>query len=283
MVGLPIIGAATGIGVLALLLQKTMWMLANPSPEYADITRRFVGHNPNGDLDGIYFFYALFTGPDTAVGSVIATILGQILAVLQPFILIGGYVVCLAVPPKFGTWGQAFSLIALGAFNLILRVVFWLLPLFGIGYLNLPLLVPELSLLSAGTDRAQPIMMTWMDYPFWESLLAYILILIQLAEPMMLGVFVRSLGLSMKDDAVSSAGLRLVMLTLGQAFMQMVIYMTFMAGTSNVLQWFLFVMYWLSWSFWIGTVVYIALVMFWVPKRIQKELGETDEEEEESE
>jgi hypothetical protein len=197
----------------------------------------------------------------------------QFLALIAGLTLITGYVICLAVPDRFGTRGIVKALIVLGSVNILLGLVFRMLPYFGaMDYTIIPVAAPEVAFNNANIDRIVPISLLLSSLPFLDYFLAFLILLSLFAEPILFCVFLRAVAKSMKDEDLDIQTQGLVRLGLGTSFIFLFFLMTSMAGTSEVLLWALRAVYILGCCFYIGQLAYYAVVFQGIPAKIEKQI-----------
>src|SRR5205085_5994592 len=129
--------------------------------------------------------------------------------------------------------GQVKGLLALGFLNFIFVLVFKLLPALGVmNYVLIPYSVPEVSLVDANIDRDPPLWVFWSGSPFWTMTLSVLLLFSFYLEPVLIGVFIWSIGVALREDSVISKGQGIVNLAFGIAFGLLSFQMLTMTGTS---------------------------------------------------
>jgi hypothetical protein len=252
----------------------------NP-PEYAELAKRWqitrnAGDQPvpeNIELSRAEFLIALTTGSDSmSIGLILARV-AQVLAVLAGITMLVGYIICLPVPRRFGTHGLIISLITLGGINLIFGIVFKLLPYCGImDYAIIPVAVPECVLVGATIERTVPLNVVHSALPFFDFALAPFILGAYFAEPILFCMFLRAVAQSMKDEVFEEQTKSLVRLALGTVFIHLSYLMCSISGTSEVVVWLLRVLYTLWACFFVGQLIWFALVFMKVPAMIEKEI-----------
>ena len=109
-------------------------------------------------------------------------------------------------------------------------------------YTPLPYFVPELATLNANVERVMPIPVLWTQFSFFDYLLTFLFIGAKAAECALGGVFICTMGFTIKDEALQGAGSGLVQLALGTGFAFIVYHFFTLCGSSNVLvDWLRFV------------------------------------------
>jgi hypothetical protein len=271
--------------LFALVLRQVPLILGlfNP-PEYASLAMRY--HDPKQasailggggpedvELSRAEFLIGLTTGSDSLQAGLWMARVAQIFVLIQGLVMLTGYVFCMAVPPRFGTRGLAISLIALGGTNLVFGVVFRLLPYCGVmDYAIIPVAVPEVVLVGANAERTIPLIVVNTSLPFLDFALAPFIVGAYFAEPILFCVFLRAVALSMKDDVFEEQTFGLVRLGLGTAFIYLCYLMCTLTGTSDVLLWLLRVLYILATCFFMGQLIWFAIVFLRVPALIDKQI-----------
>ncbi len=230
-----------------ILFIAVIWLLGILSgPYYATVANRhlFQGGVPQAipgqmePMNFVDFFVGIVAGGDyVGVGKVLL-ILGSVCLLLQNLVCITGYVIALPIPNKFSTKGQLWGLISVSIVNFITNGVLRLLPLVGaMSYVLIPFVIQEINLISAAMDRAHPMVVFWSRAPFWESILFLFVMMSFYAEPVLIGSFVWSVGLSLKEEPVAERGRGIINLTFGVAFTHLCLFMLGLTGASNVMIW----------------------------------------------
>jgi hypothetical protein len=247
---------------------------------YAQLARE--GSAEDVKLSKTEFMYGLVTGNDPVTAGLWLFRLSALLLIGASGTLLVGYGICLAVPPRFGTVGLVYTLLALGSVNLVLTIVFRLLPTFGVmDYVLIPVAVPEIPWLDANIERELPLSVSLTALPFLDYTLSFLVLGVYFLEPVVLGMFVRAIALSMKAEELEEVGTGMVRLGLGVAFIWLG-YMTVMVtGSSEVLLWLLRVVYVLGTTFFLGQLAWFAVEVMKIPPLIQSELDVTEIETEE--
>ena len=143
-----------------------------------------------GSFDLATYAIALVAGDSSTNLMMTVARLAQVLALLAYGPLLAGYVICLAVPDRFGTRLQLKVILGLALLNIISLIVFKLLPLFGVvRYTLLPFLVPEVAMLEMNAERTESLIGIWLKAPIIEVYLATLLTLLHYLEPAMIATF----------------------------------------------------------------------------------------------
>jgi DNA-directed RNA polymerase subunit RPC12/RpoP len=209
-------------------------------------------------------------------------IIEYVMALVGGGLFLTGYFFCLGVPPRYGTRGQAITLLILGGTNLLSTLLFKLLPMSGaMDFVMIPLLGPEVTINEASIERLIPLHAFWAASGFWEMFAAIIIQAAFFAEPILIAIFLRTVGLSMKDDEWLEPKAEVVMrLGFGQFFALLSFYMLSMVGTSAVLRLAVIVFYLLWQGFFLGFIIYFIVIMIKARQRVTYVLGLEEEEEE---
>jgi hypothetical protein len=233
-------------------------------PEYAEVLEQSMTvktNTPTGEViapDMTAFMLGLVTGISyQGIGRTLC-ILAAVLSLFQLIVWIAGYAVCLKVPDRYGSQGQLKALLALGAVNFFVILIFKLLPALGIiNYVLVPYAVPEVSMVDANIDRDPTLWVFWSGAPFWEMILNVVLLCLFYAQPVFMGVFVWSIGMALRENPVIEKGQGLVVLTFGIAFALLSFHLLSMTGTSGVALGILRVIY----GVWIGFTILLLVRM----------------------
>jgi len=270
-VGILLVLIATCFTIGAFVLQRLVIVLGNfNGPEYAaaaDIPV-LIPPQPNPpvgeslELDMTSFAIGLVVGTDSLDAGLWLMRIGQIFILLQGLIAIAGYVICLAVPPRYGTKGLLIACLSLGGLNLLLQLVFKLLPLTGaMDYTMVPLVAPEIAMTYANVERLLPLHVSWSDAPFWEIFVALLVQMLFFAEPVVFCLFLRAMALSIRDEKLQAMANAMIVLALGTAFALLAYYLLSITGTTEVVGWVLRAVYTLWASFFLGQLIWYALLL----------------------
>ncbi len=174
-------------------------------------------------------------------------ILATVLILVRSVVWLAGYIAALPIPGRFGVRGQLSGLISLAILNGLINLVFRLLCLAGaVKFLLIPYLIPEVSLINAAVDRSTPMWVFWSGAAFGDLLLSLLLIFIYCAEPILLGVFLWSVGTALREDPISEAAQVVVNLAIGVAFTLLAFHLLSIVGSTSVLVWVLRISYFLG-------------------------------------
>jgi hypothetical protein len=229
------------------------------------------GQPPNLDL--ARFFVGLLMGSNNVDTARLLMLLGTSLLILQSVLAIVAYIFYLQVPPRFGTRGLATALTVLGVVNLILLVVFRLLPLTGaLSYVLVPVYAMELPMLTANFVRLEPLHVLWMNLPMLEVFAGVLVMCLAAFEAILGAAFVRAVGTFLRDEDTANKGFGLLKLGTGTLFIFVSYQMASLAGTSAVLVGVLRVLYWLGTCFLLGFLAWYVTVLFQTRTMIDKKL-----------
>ncbi len=240
--GLQIIMVGAAIWAVAALLMGIMVILGIINgPEYAEVLENSMTvrvETPAGEVvsaDMPTFMLGLITGLGyQGIGKTLY-ILATLLFMAQTVAMMVGYGVCLKIPDRFGTQLQLKIMLGLGAVNFLALLFFKLLPALGIvNYMLAPYAVPEISLGDGNIDRDPAIWVLWSPSPFWEMTLNVLLMACFYGQPVLIGVFVWSIGSSLREEPVIDRGKGVVGIAFGMAFTLLSFHLLSMAGTSGV-------------------------------------------------
>jgi hypothetical protein len=219
-------------------------------------------------------------------------IVSAVLGIAQHAVWLLAYFTLLAAPDRFGSRGQAMGLVALGITNIVLFLVFRLLPLLGVSsFTSLFYLVPEWSMSNANMERTLPLPVFWSERPFWSFLFGTLFAITEFAEPALFCIYLHHLGISIQNDRVRDKGLSLTQLACGMGFITFAYYCMAVAGTTGVMILLMKITFLLRHGFliwflnWAGLVVHRARadVAEILTEKDLTESGTEDDEEDEDE
>jgi len=284
--GILLILIATCFGIGAFLLQRTVLVIGMFSgPEYAALADFPVlipqkGNPPPGEdleLDKTSFVIGILAGSENLEAGLWLMRIGQVFIFLQGLIALAGYAICLAVPPRFGTHALAIAALSLAGLNLVLQLVFKLLPLAGaMDYTMIPLVAPEITMTVANIERLLPLHVSWSDSPFWEMFVALLIQMLYFAEPVLFCLFLRAAALSIKDEKLQALANGLIVLALGTAFAILAYYLLSVTGTSEVMGWVMRSVYALWVGFFLGQLIWYAVILHRGRQTIAAKLAEEE-------
>lgn len=284
--GILLVAIATYLWVGALILHKVLLGIGIVNgPEYApaadvpvllpEQTNPPVGQDL--ELDKTRFVIALLAGTESADTGTTLLLIAQVLVVLQGLAAIAGYAICLSVPPRFGTFGMALTALCLAGVNLILQLVFKLLPLTGsMDYIMIPLVTPEITMTMANVGRQLPLHVYWSDAPFWEILVALVIQMFYYAEPIIFCLFLRGAALSIRDETLQGKSNAMIVMALGTAFALVAYYLLAATGTSDVAGWVMRAIYGLWFAFLLGQLLWYTRILFQARAIIAAKLTEEE-------
>jgi hypothetical protein len=305
-VGLQIIGAGYGLWLLVFVMHVVPFLIGvaghmipiifqDPASawrgDYAELTVAYTktldAHEKGeaGELGAEYvgktaYAVGLLSGKGPMELNLWVFRVTQVFMLVTSLVLIAGYCVALPVPERFGTKKILIALIAVGGCNLLFQLVFKLLPLTGVMNFTLLMLVtPEMPLVDANIERTSPLHEFWSDAPFWECLLALLLQMLSLTEPVLYGAFLRAIALQMKSEELEGTSRGMIKLGLSQVFIQLVYLMLANTGTTDVLIGVLRALYTMAHCFMLGQLIWFIVVSYRVPALLDKELDAGEEEE----
>jgi hypothetical protein len=284
-VGMVLVAVSVCFGVVGLVVIRGMVLAGQfAGPNYAQIADQVFpaniqpvapGPNQPPDVDLAKFFVALIMGSTQVSTARLLMIVALALLVLQSLLAIVGYIFYIQVPPWFGTRGIAIALTVIGVVNLILLIVFRLLPATGvISYVLIPVYAPELPMLSSNAARLEPFHIVWMHIPMLELFFGMAILFLAGFEAVLGCAFIRAVGKSLRDDGTDNKGVGLMKLGMGTLFIYLFYQMSGLSGTSDVLVGVLRVLYWLATSFWLGFLAWYTTVLFQTRAVIAEKLKE---------
>jgi hypothetical protein len=281
--GLIFVASAVILWTLSFLLHKTFVFLGVTAPmEYAFLaTTELVDpvETPKAGESRVYekgrFTIALVAGSDYFDVGIWLVRVAFIFSLLQLIVAGVGYALFLAAPPRFGMRGVTITLLTVIGVNFLLVFVFKVLPTVGaMGYMNIPYVVPEVAMLNVNTERIEPIHLAWSASPFWESLLAILFTMLPHAEFVLMTLFLKGAARYLRDEPLEETGRSMTELALGNSFIALTYLLLYNAGTTEVLQWVLRVVYVLGVGFFFGQLIWFTIALFGARGRIAKKVRE---------
>ena len=260
MIGACVWGAAYGLQMLVVFLGLIQ------GAEIGVNAERFLLHPNEPAIPGVpppldkpMFFLSLVAGSDfTSTGRVLL-IVAQVLTFIQIALWMVGYGMCLAIENRLGSRGQLITLFSLGGTNLLLNLFFRFLPLIGVlGYVLLPFYAPEIVMGEINTERSLPFHVSWCTAPMWEITLALVVYLIMQLEPILIAMFIWTIGTMVRDEPTEARAQGAIKMGFGILFLILAYQMYACAGTSSVLVKLIRVIYLLWFAFQVGFIVRIA-------------------------
>jgi hypothetical protein len=209
-------------------------MMANNLDQRREPAMPGVGEAWNMDWLGIYL--GMIAGENFLGYARIALVLATVLYVIHAILWGIGYGFCFPVPRRYGMFGHVLLLLGLAAFNLLVMLIFKVLPVLGVhNYVMIPLVTPEIVLTEYNMERMVPINILWSGAPFWENTGCLIFKFLFYLEPTLLSIFVWSAGIAIKDEKIEQLGQGRVQMSLGTFFMLVVFHLLSLSGSSPVL------------------------------------------------
>lgn len=245
--GLLFIFFGLGFGLFSHLIKGAYVLLGSVEfSEYAAMIAHNLEHRggvddfPEGngfwELDNLRIYLGMIAGRgflNYAHGSLI---LSAVLSLVQLLLFGLGQMLCLAVPNRFGTFGQVVAMMVLTLINFLVVLVFQLLPAVGVmDYVMIPLVTPEIAMTEYNMERMVPIHVLWSGSPFWENFFTFIFFCCRYFHLALVCIFVWSCGLSIKEPPIASGGHGLTQLCLGTLFTLVAFQLISLAGASPVL------------------------------------------------
>lgn len=249
MIGAILWGAAYTLQMLVVFLGLIQ------GPELGRNAERFLFP----DMDKPMFFLSLVSGSDFSGMGRVLMIISLVLTFAQAVMWMIGYGMCLPIEDRMGTRGQLIGLFGLGGTNILIHLFFRFLPLVGaLGYVLVPYFAPEIIMGEINTERSQPIHVTWCRFAVVEILLTVVIHTLLLLEPIMIGVFIWTMGSMVRDEPLEERGMGVIKMGFGVLFLILSYHMFACAGTSSVLIKLERVIYILWFAFQIGMIVKLA-------------------------
>lgn len=214
------------------------------------------------DVDELQIYLGMVTGRDFLTFAHVCLTIASLLYFVQAILWALGYACCLPVPRRFGMFGIVLVLLGLAIFNMLMMLIFKLLPVTGVhGYVLVPYVVPEIVLTEYNMERMVPIHILWSGSPFWENVLNLVLKFLFYLEPTMLSIFVWYAGTAIKDETVEQGGMGRVQMSLGTFFILVAFHLLSLAGASPPLVYLLRVLYALWYFFLIIYMLQLAMLL----------------------
>jgi hypothetical protein len=268
--GLFVVAIGIVIWVAALGLQRLVVLIGALSPmEYAGLAENDLV-NPDEipeagqgrSLHRAYFAIDLVAGSGFATFADWIIGIAIFLSLVQVGVTAVGYFMCLKVPNRYGTRGQVIALLSVAGASFFVTFLFKFLPMTGLmRYTLIPFLAPEVGMLQLNTQRLEPVHITWGGAPFIELFFTILFQMVVLAEPVLVAIFLRGIGTYLKVDSLLEASEGLIRLGLGTAFTWVAYLLLMNAGTSEPLLLTLRAIYVLGTAFFLGQLIWLALVL----------------------
>jgi hypothetical protein len=156
--------------------------------------------------------------------------------------------------------------------------VFKLLPLTGtMTYCMVPLVGPEIVMGQANINRTLPLHVFWSGAPFWEMFATLLIQMLLCAEPVLFALFLRAMALQLRHEPLRELADGVILLALGTAFGLLGYYLLTLTGTSETLAWTLRVVYTIWVGFFLGQLIWYAVVLHRSRGFIAAKLAEEEE------
>lgn len=257
--GLLFIFFGTCLWAIAHLLQGIYLLLGTVDyPEYA----RLIGHElierrqimPDGggfwDVNQLNLLLGMTAGPSFVTFAKVCLITSIVFTLFQLILNGVGYGFCMAVPRRFGTFGQVVTMMCLAVVSFLFVIFLKLLPVVGAyGWIPVMLLTPEIDLTEYNMERCLPLTVLWSGSPFWEMMLTILVHFVYFLEPAVGCVFIWSIGKFVKDPRIDEGGHSLSHLALGQMFILISYLLLSVTGSTPILVYVLRVVYCLWYAF----------------------------------
>ncbi len=265
--GLLMIFVGLGVGLIAHIIKGAYVLLGSVEfSEYATMiaanleARGGADDFPEGngfwDLDLLRIYLGMIAGRGLLNYAHGSLVLSTVLSLIQMLLMGLGQMICLAVPNRFGTFGQVVSMLILTVINFLVLLVLVFLPAVGvINYVMISLVTPEIAMTEYNMERMVPINVLWSGAPFWENFLTFVFSCFRYFHLALVCIFIWSCGLSVKEKSVSQGGHGLTQLCLGTLFTLIAFQLISLCGASPVLVQVLRVIY----TVWFGFLVLFLL------------------------
>lgn len=206
-------------------------------------------------LDRPSFVIAMLGGMSVTGVTLALFIIVQIVGWIRAGLWVTGYAIAWpAAPRDVGGRGQLIALYCLAAFNFLTAFFLVFLPFVGAyRYCVMPWSAAELGMAEFNMDRSFPLHLFWAFSPFWESLLAFVLMVALYMEPILIAYFIWSVAATIKDEPLEASAVSAITFGFSVMFLHLVYQLFAMAGNSPVLVQVLRVLY-LLW--------YCALIVY---------------------
>ena len=225
------------------------------------------------ELDKVTFYIGLLGGRHHLETMRMLLVISYVCFMIQLLVTGVGYGLCLFAPNRFVTRPMVCVALGLAVINLVLMIIFRLVPVCGgMDYVLIQLVAPELCMQSSNIARVDPVQVTWSTEPFTECFIALILHVLRLAEPIVFCVFLRGIALQLKEDWLIAKTHGLIRLGLGLMFAYICYLLLTNTGTSQVLINLLRLVYFAFLGFFIWYLNWYLRVLFSTNPRIIKKL-----------
>jgi hypothetical protein len=266
----------------ATVIATNLELRADGDPDQPDLPARGDFWN----VDEVDIHLGMVAGRDFVGFARVCLTMASVFYIFHSFLWIGGWATALAVPRRFGAFGQVIGSLVLGGINFFTMLFFKIFPVCAVlGYVLIPFVVPEIVLTEYNMERIIPIQVMWMSAPYWENNLNLVLLALLYAQPALGTIFIWSIGIAIKDKSIADRGHGLTELCLGTLFALFTFHMLSICGASPVLVWFLRVVYTVWYCFLLLFILRYALLIQAVRAVLYDKIHpkyELEEEEEES-
>ncbi len=259
-----LLGIGALIGMIGPVLQAVALLLAYLNgPEYSTTT--LLSLYDAGDdtpmaigqyeaLDQITFALTYIYGSEYVGTCRTLLILGSVAGFIQLGLWMTAYVFAFfGAPERYAASKQPFTLMGIGFVNFLLLLLLIFLPLIAVFRTGIvPLLGPEMALCNSGLGRKLPLHVFWSPTPALDTWISLIALTFRYLEPMLIGVWMWTIGMNLREEEVSNRGIALMNLAGGVLFLVLCYYMVALSGTSGVLVGLLRFLYLLWFAFQFG-------------------------------
>jgi hypothetical protein len=219
-----------------------------------------VGHSRS--LDRTDFAVGLVAGDSFAGLAAWLWRVALLLTLVQTIVTFIGYFFCRAVPAGPGTKRLPVVGLSVAGASFVIVFFFKFLPMARLyNFTMMPFLAPEVGMLQANAGRLDAILVTWSGAPLLEMFFSLLFHLLLLAEPLLIGMFLRAVSLYLKIESLQQTSEGVIRLSLGTAFVWLAYLLLMNAGTSEVLLLTLRAVYLLGTGFLFGLLLWLPFVL----------------------
>ena len=212
-------------------------------------------------MNRLNIYLEMIAGNNIVPFAKFALITATVIYFFQAILWMAGYGFCMAVPRRFGMFGQVLIMMGLALINLLFVVVFKLLPVLGFGIVLIPYLTPEISMTVYNMERLVPIHVMWSRFPFWENFLVIFAKFLYYLEPTFGAILIWSIGVTLKSTELAKWGQSLTTWSLGSFFVLLAFHLLSLCGGSPVMVLVLRVIYALWFFFLILFMLRYAMLL----------------------
>jgi phage FluMu protein Com len=231
-------------------------------------------------IDRMGFAMSIISGSGFRMGGKIFFILAEVCLLVMSGMFLAAYGFFRYVPERFGSRQLVRAMTILCCVNLVFGAVARLIPLAtDFGPKLFPAVLPEVAMSALNIERMMPLDIMWMHSPFWETVLSLIVQLSFYTEPLLIAVFLWNCGKILQEDYIEESAQTLTQLGGGVYFIAFAYVMLSLAGTSDVLVILLRVIYMVWIGFFVGYLIYFAVVLYNTGQLIDKLVADTVAEE----